>query len=222
MPAEAIERFESRFGVSIVEGYGLSETTTAVTINPLHGIRKPGTVGLPLPGQRVAVLDESGREVAVGETGEVVVAGPVVMAGYLGRPDETARTIVDGWLRTGDIGCFDADGYLQIVDRVKDMIIRGGENIYPKEIENTFYAHPDVHEVAVVGRPDEMLGEVPVAFVALRAGARVTTADLERHVAERLAAYKRPARIVLTDDIPKNPVGKIDKPTLRQSLKESV
>jgi acyl-CoA synthetase (AMP-forming)/AMP-acid ligase II len=222
MPAEAIERFESRFGVSIVEGYGLSETTTAVTINPLRGVRKPGTVGLPLPGQRVAIIDESGREVATGETGEVVVAGPVVMAGYLGRPDETARTIVDGWLRTGDIGRFDADGYLQIVDRVKDMIIRGGENIYPKEIENTFYAHPDVHEVAVVGRPDEMLGEVPVAFVVLRAGARVTTADLEQHVAERLAAYKRPARIVLTDDIPKNPVGKIDKPTLRQSLKESV
>ncbi|KAA9107673.1 class I adenylate-forming enzyme family protein [Microbacterium rhizomatis] len=221
MPAEAIRRFEEHFDVKIVEGYGLSETTTASTINPLHGVRKPGTVGLPLPGQRVAVVDASGAEVAQGETGEVVIAGPVVMAGYLGRPDETARTILDGWLHTGDIGRFDEDGYLQIVDRIKDMIIRGGENVYPKEIENAFYSHPDVHEVAVVGAPHAVFGEVPVAFVSLRDGAAVTADELSAHVAAILAAYKRPTRITLVDEIPKNPVGKIDKPALRKRVRDS-
>lgn len=220
MPAEAIRRFEHHFDVKIVEGYGLSETTTASTINPLRGMRKPGTVGLPLPGQQVRVVDESGDPVPQGETGEVLIAGPVVMAGYLGRPDETARTIVDGWLHTGDIGRFDEDGYLQIVDRIKDMIIRGGENVYPKEIENAFYSHPDVHEVAVVGAPHEVFGEVPVAFVALREGSDATPEVLAHHVAQFLAAYKRPARITLVDEIPKNPVGKIDKPALRRGLAE--
>ena len=149
-----------------------------------------------------------------------MIAGPVVMAGYLGRPEETARTIVDGWLHTGDIGRFDEDGYLQIVDRIKDMIIRGGENVYPKEIENAFYSHPDVHEVAVVGASHDVLGEVPVAFVALREGSDATVDDLAHHVARALAAYKRPAWIVLVDEIPKNPVGKIDKPALRRGLSE--
>jgi long-chain acyl-CoA synthetase len=219
MPAEAIRRFEERFKVTIVEGYGLSETTTASTINPLHGVRKPGTVGLPLPGQRVAVVDEAGEAAAVGERGEVVIAGPVVMAGYLGRPEETARTVVDGWLHTGDIGQFDADGYLKIVDRIKDMIIRGGENIYPKEIENAFYSHPDVNEVAVVGAPHEVYGEVPVAYVSLRDGADILPAELSRHVNGILAPFKRPARIEILDEVPKNPVGKIDKPRLRASLR---
>lgn len=216
MPAEAIERFEQRFGIRIVEGYGLSETTTASTINPLHGIRKPGTVGLPLPGQQVAVVDDTGEPVPRGERGEVVIAGPVVMAGYLGRPEETARTIRDGWLHTGDVGRFDQDGYLQIVDRIKDMIIRGGENIYPKEIENALYTHDDVAEVAVVGRPDDVLGEVPVAFVTLREGCAATADDLTRICTDALAAYKRPATIELVGEIPKNPVGKIDKPALRR------
>ena len=221
MPAEAIHRFEDRFGITLVEGYGLSETTTASTINPLQGQRKPGTVGLPLPGQRVAVVDEAGDPVPQGERGEVVIAGPVVMAGYLGKPDETARTIVDGWLHTGDIGRFDEDGYLQIVDRIKDMIIRGGENIYPKEIENAFYSHPDVHEVAVVGGAHEVFGEIPVAFVVLRDGAEVTREGLAEHVAQTLAAYKCPDSISIVSEIPKNPVGKIDKPSLRQSLRSA-
>jgi acyl-CoA synthetase (AMP-forming)/AMP-acid ligase II len=221
MPAEAIERFERRFDVMIVEGYGLSETTTASTINPLRGLRKPGTVGLPLPGQRVAVVDEAGAPVPAGGRGEVVIAGPVVMAGYLGRPEETARTIVDGWLHTGDIGRFDEDGYLQIVDRIKDMIIRGGENIYPKEIENTFYTHEGVLEAAVVGEPHDVFGEVPVAFVAVRPGANLSAADLAEHLAGTLAAFKRPARIVLVEEIPKNPVGKIDKPALRRRIATS-
>lgn len=219
MPAESIERFETRFGVTIVEGYGLSETTCASTINPLRGLRKPGTVGLPLPGQQVAVVGEDDRPLGRGEVGEVVIAGPVVMAGYLNRPEETERTIVNGWLHTGDLGRFDEDGYLQIVDRIKDMIIRGGENLYPKEIENALYAHEDVREAAVVGAPDPILGEIPVAFVSLRADAETTAADLDAHARENLAAFKRPAKITIMDELPKNPVGKIDKPTLRQGAR---
>ncbi|WP_217180261.1 class I adenylate-forming enzyme family protein [Streptomyces sp. AC495_CC817] len=219
MPAESIERFERRFGVTIVEGYGLSETTCASTINPLRGLRKPGTVGLPLPGQRVEVIGAEGLPLPQGEVGEVVIAGPVVMAGYLGRPEETARTVVDGWLRTGDLGRFDGDGYLQIVDRIKDMIIRGGENLYPKEIENALYTHDDVQEAAVVGAPDPVLGEVPVAFVSLRTDAAATAEQLDAHARGILAAFKCPVRITVLDELPKNPVGKIDKPALRRGLR---
>ncbi|WP_223626236.1 class I adenylate-forming enzyme family protein [Microbacterium sp. EST19A] len=218
MPAESIERFERRFGVTIVEGYGLSETTCASTINPLRGVRKPGTVGLPLPGQQLAVVGDDGETLPQGEVGEVVIAGPVVMAGYLGKPEETARTIVDGWLRTGDLGRFDEDGYLQIVDRIKDMIIRGGENLYPKEIENALYAHDEVQEAAVVGAPDPVLGEIPVAFVSLRPGATVSIEELGAHARSILAGFKCPATITILDELPKNPVGKIDKPTLRRGL----
>src|SRR5882757_4931487 len=152
MPAELITRFERRFGVTLVEGYGLSEGTSASTVNPLHGVRKPGTVGLPLPGQRVELWDPDGHPVAPGESGEVVISGPNVMRGYLNRPGETAMTVVDGWLHTGDIGRFDADGYLVLVDRVQDMIIRSGENRSRKEIESTIHQHPAVLEAAVIGR----------------------------------------------------------------------
>ena len=150
MPAELIARFEQRYGTTIVEGYGLSECTCVATVNPVDGPRKAGTVGLPLPGQEVALLDTDGKPTTDGQ-GEVIVRGPNVMRGYLNKPEDTARTLADGWLHTGDVGYFDADGYLVLVDRVKDMIIRGGENIYPKEIENVLYTHPAVLEAAVVG-----------------------------------------------------------------------
>ncbi|AXT84387.1 AMP-dependent synthetase [Aeromicrobium sp. A1-2] len=215
MPAQLIGRFETRFGLTLVEGYGLSETTCASTINPLDGVRKAGTVGPPLPGQQVDVIDPEGRHLPAGEVGEVVIAGPTVMAGYLNKPEETARTIVDGWLRTGDVGRIDEDGYLVLVDRVKDMIIRGGENIYPKEIETVLYQHPDVLEAAVVGRADKILGEVPVAFIARRAGSSVDEDELLEHCRVLLSAFKLPVKISFTDELPKNPVGKIDKPTLR-------
>lgn len=216
MPVDLIERFEARFGVPIVEGYGLSETTTASAINPLDGPRKPGTVGPALPGQRIRIVDGALRDVAPGETGEVLIAGEVVMAGYLNRPDATAETIVDGWLRTGDVGLLDEDGYLRLVDRVKDMVIRGGENIYPKEIEAQLYRDPQVYEAAVIGRPHEVLGEVPVAYVSLREGATVTADELLDGLRGELAKVKVPVELILLDDIPKNPVGKIDKPTLRR------
>lgn len=215
MPPALIERFERRYSIPILEGYGLSEGTCASTTNPLDGPRKPGTVGLPLPGQQVAVMDPQGRITPPGATGEVVVRGPNVMRGYLGRPLETARTVVDGWLHTGDVGRFDEDGYLVLVDRIKDMIIRGGENIYPKEIETVLGDHPDVLEAAVVGAADERLGEVPVAFVALRPGAAADTSDLLEHCRARMARFKVPTEITLVDGLPRNPVGKTDKPALR-------
>lgn len=217
MPPGLIEAFEHRYGVPIIEGYGLSEGTCASTTNPLNGIRKPGTVGVALPGQRVAVLDGQGLPVATGTPGEVAIAGPTVMRGYLNRPQETAEAIVDGWLRTGDIGFLDGDGYLTLVDRAKDMIIRGGENIYPKEIESALYTHPGVREAAVVGRPDPVYGEVPVAFVITHSEAGPSEEVLVTHLAQSLAKYKRP-ELILIDEIPKNPVGKIDKPALRRLL----
>ncbi|MFG3046081.1 class I adenylate-forming enzyme family protein [Streptomyces sp. NPDC048241] len=184
---------------------------------PLDGRRKPGTVGVPLAGQRVALMDPQGRIVPDGP-GEVVVRGPNVMRGYLNRPEETAATIVDGWLHTGDVGRFDEDGYLILVDRIKDMIIRGGENLYPKEIENALHEHPAVLEAAVVGAPDAVLGEVPVAFVTLYPGAHAAVDDLIAHCGERLAKIKIPTRIDIKDELPRNPIGKLDKPTLRREL----
>jgi long-chain acyl-CoA synthetase len=221
MPAELIGRFEDRFGIPLVEGYGLSEGTCASTVNPIAGVRKPGTVGLPFPGQQIAILGPDGERVTDGSAGEVLIHGPNVMRGYLGRPEETARTVVDGWLHTGDVGRIDSDGYLVLVDRVKDMIIRGGENIYPKEIENVLYGHPDVLEAAVVGQPHATLGEVPVAYVALRPGAGATAETLLAHSRERLAKYKWPTELTLLASVPKNAVGKLDKPTLRAGLATS-
>jgi long-chain acyl-CoA synthetase len=217
MPAELISRFEERFGVPIVEGYGLSEGTCASTLNPPAGPRKPGTVGIPLPGQRIALLGAAGTLLDDGP-GEVVIQGPNVMRGYLNQPEATAATIVDGWLRTGDVGRFDADGYLVLVDRIKDLIIRGGENLYPKEIENALYSHPAILEAAVVGMPDPVLGEVPVATVAARPGTRVTAEELLEHCRGRLAKIKLPTRIDIVATLPKNAVGKIDKPLLRRNF----
>ncbi|MFD9116563.1 class I adenylate-forming enzyme family protein [Streptomyces bottropensis] len=215
MPAELIARFENRFGVPVVEGYGLSEGTCASTLNPPAGPRKPGTVGLPLPGQSVAVMDAEGHLLDAGSVGEVVVRGPNVMRGYLGLPDETARAVVDGWLHTGDVGRFDTDGHLVLVDRIKDMIIRGGENIYPKEIESVLHTHPAVLEAAVVGAPEPVLGEVPVAYVTLLPGAAATAEELLDHCRGSLARVKVPVSVRVTESLPKNPVGKIDKPRLR-------
>jgi acyl-CoA synthetase (AMP-forming)/AMP-acid ligase II len=216
MPAELIARVEDVLDVALVEGYGLSEGSCASTLNPFDGVRKPGTVGLPVPGQEVRVVDRLGHPVPQGERGEIVIRGANVMRGYLNRPEDTANTIVDGWLHTGDVGIFDEDGYLRIVDRIKDMIIRGGENIYPKEIETVLYKNDAVLEAAVVGRADDVLGEVVVAYVSLRPGATVTVEELEALCAERLAKYKRPVAIELLDELPKNHVGKIDKPALRE------
>ncbi|RBO96497.1 class I adenylate-forming enzyme family protein [Nocardia puris] len=215
---ELIEKFESRYGITIVEGYGLSEGTCASTLNPVAGLRKPGTVGRPLPGQRVRIADETGAPVPDGEAGEVLIQGPNVMRGYLNRPAETAKTLAGGWLHTGDIGYLDADGYLVLVDRAKDMIIRGGENIYPKEIENVVYQLPEVAEAAVVGRPSALYGEEPVLFVALNSGADLPPERILAHVGARMSKYKLPVDVTVLDELPKNAVGKLDKPSLRRAL----
>jgi long-chain acyl-CoA synthetase len=218
MPRQLIGEFEERFGVPVVEGYGLSECTVVCTLNPLHGVRKAGSVGVPLPGIDVGVVDAADARLPAGQPGEVVIRGPNVMRGYLGRPQETAQTLRGGWLHTGDVGRFDSDGYLTLVDRVKDLIIRGGENIYPKEIEDVLYAHPAVLEAAVVGQPDPVFGEQPVAFVTLRAGQDAGPDDLAEHCRLSLARYKVPRAVFIEADLPKNALGKIAKPVLRARL----
>ena len=217
---ELLTKFETRYGIPLIEGYGLSECSCACTINPLNGKRKAGTVGLPLPGQQIRIVDANGDEVPRGEPGEVLVAGPNVMRGYLNRPEETAKTVIDGWLHTGDIGRFDEDGYLVLVDRAKDMIIRGGENIYPKEIETVVYQMPEIAEAAVIGRAHPLYGEEPVLFVSLFSGATLSTDGINEHIRASLSKFKHPAEITIVDELPKNPVGKIDKPTLRRSIAE--
>ncbi len=215
---ELLDRFENRYGVPIVEGYGLSEGSCASTANPLYGKRKPGTVGLPLPGQTIRIADSDGRPVADGEPGEVLISGPNVMRGYLNRPEENAKTLVDGWLHTGDIGVIDSDGYLMLVDRAKDMIIRGGENIYPKEIETVAYRLLEVAEAAVVGRANPLYGEEPVMFVSATAGHSIDVDRVREHLAVSLSKYKWPVDITVLDELPKNALGKIDKPTLRKRV----
>jgi long-chain acyl-CoA synthetase len=163
-------------------------------------------------------LDADGDPVPDGEAGEVAIQGPNVMRGYLNRPEETAKTIVDGWLRTGDIGRFDDDGYLMLVDRAKDMIIRGGENIYPREIEAVVHHLPQIAEAAVVSRPNPVYGEEPVLFVSLHPGKQLGVDAIRDHLHESLSKYKLPVEITVLDDLPKNAVGKIAKPALRQRL----
>ena len=221
MPRQLIGEFQERFGVPVVEGYGLSECTVACTLNPLRGVRKAGSVGLPLPGVDVGVVDQADELLPAGQAGEVVVRGPNVMRGYLGRPEETAQALRGGWLHTGDVGRLDDDGYLTLVDRVKDLIIRGGENIYPKEIEDVLYAHPAVLEAAVVGQPDPVFGEQPVAFVALRQDESIKSDDLIEHCRQSLARYKVPRAVYVEQTLPKNALGKIAKPVLRERLKDA-
>ena len=216
---ELLDRAESRFGYAIIEGYGLTEGTCASACNPPSGVRKLGTVGPALPGQTIAIADELGTLLPVGAVGEVLISGPNVMRGYLDRPEETSRTVVEGWLRTGDVGRLDEDGYLTLVDRIKDMIIRGGENIYPKEIENALTTHSEVLEAAVVGAPDEVYGEVPVAYVVTYPNSNATSSSLLDHLRDRVAKVKLPVAINVVDALPRNPVGKIDKPGLRLALR---
>jgi long-chain acyl-CoA synthetase len=218
---ELLDAFESRYGIPIIEGYGLSEGSCASTVNPLKGKRKAGTVGLPLPGQTIRLVDASGNPAPDGEAGEVVIKGANVMRGYLNRPEETAKTVIDGWLYTGDVGRFDEDGYLVLVDRAKDMIIRGGENIYPREIEAVAHGLPQIAEAAVVGRAHPVYGEEPVLFVSLHPEAMLDTDAIRAHLRASLSKYKLPVEITIMDDLPKNAVGKIAKPELRKRFVET-
>jgi len=212
LPVEVLYRFEERFGTEILEGYGLSETSPVASFNRPGHDRKPGSIGYPVTGVEMSVLDKAGVPVASGEVGEIAIRGHNVMKGYWRRPDATAEVLDgEGWFRTGDVGRVDEDGFYFVVDRKKDLIIRGGFNIYPREIEEVLYEHPDVVEAAVVGIPHDAYGEEVGAAVALRPGATVTEGELRAFVKGQVAAYKYPRVVWFVDDLPKGPTGKILK-----------
>jgi len=217
MPVEVMQAFERVSGARILEGYGLSETAPVATFNQLHRPTKPGTVGLPIFGVEVRCVDERDQPVPAGERGEVVIRGPNVMKGYLGRPAETAEAMRGGWFHTGDIGVIDDDGYLAIVDRKKDMIVRGGMNVYPREIEEVLMTHPAVALCAVIGVPDPRLGEEVKAFVVRQPGATVTEADLVGWAREQMAAYKFPRYVEFREALPMGASGKLLKRALREA-----
>lgn len=211
LPVEVLHGFERRFGCMVLEGFGMSETSPVVSFNHSDRPRKPGSVGTPIRDVEVRLLDERGEEVAQGEIGELAVRGPNLMKGYWNLPEETAAAMPDGWLRSGDLARQDEDGYLYIVDRKKDMIIRGGYNVYPREIEEVLHEHPAVALAAVVGVPHERLGEEVAAAVVLRPAARATPGELQQFVKDRVAAYKYPRAVWLVDALPTGPSGKILK-----------
>jgi long-chain acyl-CoA synthetase len=215
MPVEVMRRFESTFGVRILEGYGLSETSPVASFNQLQRPSKPGTVGQPIFGVDIRCVDTEGRFVAAGERGEVVIRGPNVMKGYYNRPEATAEAMRNGWFHTGDVGTIDDDGYLTIVDRTKDMIIRGGFNVYPRELEEVLVTHPAISMAAVIGVPDERLGEEVKAIVVKRAGAELSDADLLAWCREQFAAYKYPRLVEFRDALPVSATGKILKRELK-------
>ena len=216
MPLDVMRRFEGTFGVRILEGYGLSETSPVAAFNQLLRPSKPGTVGQPILGVEIRCIDAEGHAVETGERGEVVIRGPNVMKGYYNRPEATAEAMRGGWFHTGDVGTLDAEGYLSIVDRTKDMIIRGGFNVYPRELEEVLMTHPGISMAAVVGVPDERLGEEVKAFIVRRPGFETTTeADLLAWCREQFAAYKYPRLIEFRNTLPVSATGKILKRELR-------
>src|SRR3954452_876341 len=209
MPVEVMRAFEERFACIVLEGYGLSETSPVASFNHPDRERKPGSIGTPIRGVELRLVDDEGRDVGRGDVGEIAIRGENVMTGYWGKPEETAKAIPDGWFRTGDLAKQDADGYFFIVDRKKEMIIRGGYNVYPREIEEALYEHPAVAEVACVGVPHPELGEEVAAAVALKPGASADPDELREWAKARVAAYKYPRHVWLVDARPKGPTGKI-------------
>lgn len=216
MPMEQLARFEQRFGGRMYVGYGLTEACPGIAIDREGHPRKPGSTGLPMEGVEVRIVDDAGAPVARGELGEVIARGKNISPGYLGLEQETQTTFRDGWLYTGDVGYLDDDGYLFIVERKKDLIIRGGFNVYPKDVEEALHQLPEILECAVVGVPHEVLGEEVVAYLVLRAGAELDVTRVVDHAQARLAKYKTPAHVFFVDSLPKNGVGKIMKKELRK------
>ncbi|MFI7454068.1 class I adenylate-forming enzyme family protein [Nonomuraea sp. NPDC049714] len=219
---DVLTEFERRMpGVRILEGYGLTETSAVTTFNP-PGRRKPGSVGLPLPGYTITIRDPWGEVMETGDVGEICVSGEALMLGYWGEhePDPGGTALQDGELRTGDIGCLDDDGYLHVVDRKKDLIIRGGFNVFPRDVEDALNEHPDVVMSGVVGRPDPRLGEEVVAFVQLRAGGTVTAEELMTWARDRVGRVKYPREVTFVDSIPVTSVLKLDRKALRARLRD--
>jgi len=223
LPLPVLDALQARFPDALIgEGYGLTEVTMMATANPSwrSGVRKAGTVGVAAYDTEVRVVDLDGAPLPTGERGEVCIRGPQVMQGYLHRPEATAEVLSDGWLRTGDIGTFDTDGYLSIVDRAKDMLLYKGYNVFPRELEELLHAHPAVAGAAVVGRPDAEVGELPVAFVVLVPGAAVTAAELQDHVNAQVVPYNKLREVHLVDAIPVSAAGKVLRRELRAGLTE--
>jgi long-chain acyl-CoA synthetase len=220
LPVEVLRAFDGQFGAKILEGYGLSETSPVASFNHPGRERKPGSIGTPIRDVEMKVFDEQDNELPQGEVGEIVIKGPNVMKGYWQRPDATAEAMRGGWFHTGDLAKVDEDGYFFIVDRKKDLIIRGGYNVYPREIEEVLYEHPAVAEAAVVAVPHAELGEEVGAAVALKAGAEATPDELQAFVKERVAAYKYPRHVWLVDELPKGPTGKILKREIELPVRE--
>jgi long-chain acyl-CoA synthetase len=218
LPMDVQQQFIANTGQKILEGYGLTEATAVVTINPYGGVIKPGTIGIPLPGTDVRIVDiETGtKELPAGESGEIIVRGANVMQGYYNRPEETAATIRDGWLFTGDIGKMDEQGYVSIVDRKKDLIIASGYNIYPRDIDEVLFEHPKIMEACAIGVPDAYRGETVKAFIVLKPGETLTEEEVIDYCKSRLAVYKVPKLIEFIDTLPKSPVGKILRKELRK------
>ncbi len=216
LPEDIMRTFEGKFGIEVLEGYGMSETASSCSFNR-PGDRRVLSIGKPLWGVTMRVGDASDRPLPAGRenVGEILIRGHNVMKGYLGRPEATAETLRGGWLHSGDLGYMDPDGFYFIVDRAKDLVIRGGYNVYPREIEEVLYAHPDIVEAAVIGKPDERLGEEVVAVVVPREGCELSADDVIAYCRERLAAYKYPREIRFMTELPKGPSGKILKSALR-------
>ena len=217
---QVLRQWEEATGCPVTEGYGQTEAGPVLTFNPLHGVRKPGSVGVVVPETEVEIVDvATGTEVLpTGEAGEIRARGPQIMSGYRNRPQENAQSLRDGWLYTGDIGEFDEEGYLYIRDRKKDMVIVGGYNVYPREIDDVLLSHPAVREAAAVGVPDDYRGEVVKAYVTLLSEAVASPSQLEDYCRDNLAKYKVPTAIAVVDELPKTVVGKIDKKELRQRV----
>ncbi len=221
LPEATLRRWQDATGCPVVEGYGQSEAGPVLSYNPHHGVQKVGSVGVPVPGTRIEIVDtDTGREVQpAGALGEIRAQGPQLMRGYRNLPEETAVALRDGWLYTGDIGELDADGYLTIRDRKKEMVIVGGFNVYPREVEDALHAHPQVREAAVVGVPDAYRGEALVASVVLAADGAASEAELLAHLAQRLVKYKLPKAVRIVEALPKTSVGKVDKNRLREDVR---
>ena len=216
LPVDTLREFNARYPIPLIEGYGLSEASPVVSLNPIHGLQKPGSIGLPIPDVEVSIRNEEGRELPRREVGEVCVRGGNVMTGYWNNPGESAVALRAGWLYTGDIGYQDEDGYTYITDRKKDMLLVNGINVYPREIEEVMYHFPGVKEAAVIGRPDPRKGEQPVAYVAMNDGVTVDVHALQAYLKEHLADYKVPRHVVQMPALPRNATGKILKTALRQ------
>ncbi len=224
LPVEVKRKFEEVTGGKLVEGYGLSETSPVTHANPIYGVNKEGSIGIPFPDTYAVVIDDEGTILPVGEVGELAVYGPQVMKGYWKMDEETKKVLINGWLLTGDMAKMDEDGYFYIVDRKKDMIIAGGYNIYPREVEEVLYEHPAIMEAAVVGVPDPYRGETVKAFIVLKPEYRgkVTEEEIVKFCRERLAAYKVPRLIEFREELPKSAVGKILRRVLRdEELKKA-